>query len=388
MKKILLLIFTAMAFLQMNAQKNLDEYAGRYIFPAGSLTDDAIITVTDNAVLNISSSVGGSDLNYVEDDKYTLPQYGGTIIFVRDDSKNIQGFRISIPMAEVENLEAKKENSQSTDRQFETHAHRGNRGGQPENTIVSMIDAMDIGVTTLEMDLQITKDKKVIVSHDAYFNQNITTTPDGKFLTGDEARNRILYTMTYDSISKYDVGLKPNPNFPLKKNIAAKKPLLSDLLSATEAHAKEKNISIHYNIEIKSRPNDDGIQHPPVEEFVDLAMEVISKAGIESRTIIQSFDSRALQVMHRKYPNMKLSYLIEKNDKQTVDDIIEQLGFVPEVLSPLYTLVTPAMVNSCHSKNIKVIPWTVNDMAEMKNLKDMGVDGLISDYPDRLIQIK
>ena len=116
-------------------------------------------------------------------------------------------------------------------------------------------------------------------------------------------------------------------------------------------------------------------------------MSVISKAGISSRTIIQSFDNRALQVMHQKYPDVKLSLLIEEDDKRSVEQMIRDLGFVPEVISPAFELVTQNMIRYCHSNNIQVIPCTVNNEDDITLLKDMGVDGIISDYPDRLVKI-
>lgn len=385
MKKILLFIVLALSCSGIKAQvkTNLQDYAGRYIFPEGSLTESAIISIVNDTVLNISASIGECNLRYSKQEVFDLPQYGGDIVFYRNAANDVQGFKISIPMAGIENLEAYKEAKVV----FETHGHRGNRGGQPENTIAAMISAMDIGVTTLEMDLQVSKDKKIVVSHDPYFNEKITTTPEGKFLSVDDSHRRLLYTMNYDSIKKYDVGLKFNPDFPDQKKIAANKPLLSDLLQATETHSKAIKRTVLYNIEIKSDPAGDGIKHPSVEEFTDLAMSVISKAGISSRTIIQSFDNRALQVMHQKYPDVKLSLLIEEDDKRSVEQMIRDLGFVPEVISPAFELVTQNMIRYCHSNNIQVIPWTVNNEDDITRLKDMGVDGIISDYPDRLVKI-
>ena len=282
---------------------------------------------------------------------------------------------------------SKKNMSTSADNMFDKEAHRGGRGLMPENTIPAMLNAIDLDVTTLEMDTHISKDGKVVVSHDPYFNENITTTPEGKSLTKAEASQGILYNMLYDSIAKYDVGLKPYPAFPQQKKIAVHKPLLSALLDETEAYAKQKGKSIAYNIEIKSKQGGDGKLHPPVEEFVDRVMQVINEKGIASRTIIQSFDIRALQVMQKKYPQVATSLLIEASEKTSLDEQLQQLGFTPSVYSPNSALVTPALLQQCHDKKMKVIPWTVNDLAEMKRLKQMGVDGIISDYPNLFAQL-
>jgi glycerophosphoryl diester phosphodiesterase len=271
--------------------------------------------------------------------------------------------------------------------QLDKEAHRGGRGLMPENTIPAMLHAIDLDVTTLEMDTHISKDGQVVVSHDPYFNENFSTTPEGKSLTKEESRQRLLYTMTYDSIAKYDVGLKPYSTFPQQQKMAVHKPLLSALIDATEAYAKQNGKTIAYNIEIKSKQGGEGKLHPPVEEFVDKVMQVINKKDIASRTIIQSFDLRALQVMHRKYPQLATSLLIEANEKTSLDEQLQQLGFTPSAYSPNFALVTPSLVQQCHDKKMKIIPWTVNDLAEMKRLQQMGVDGIISDYPNLFRQL-
>lgn len=270
---------------------------------------------------------------------------------------------------------------------FDKQGHRGCRGLMPENTIPAMLKAIDLGVTTLEMDVVISKDNKVVVSHDPYFNENITITPQGTYLTKTEAAKRLIYMMTYDSIRKYDVGLKPHPDFPRQQKIAVHKPLLADLLDSSESHSGEKGRTISYNIEIKSKPENDGIKHPQVEEYVDLTMAVINTKKITLRTTIQSFDIRALQVMHRKYPNVATALLIEGDDKRSLDEQLQQLGFLPSIYSPHFSLVTSSLLQQCHQKGMKVIPWTVDTIEEIKKQKQLGVDGIISDYPDLFKQL-
>lgn len=271
---------------------------------------------------------------------------------------------------------------------FDMQAHRGGRGLMPENTIAAMLNAIDLDVTTLEMDVVISADKKVVLSHDPYFHENITSTPEGKFLTKAEAGKRLLYNMPYDSISRYDVGLKPHPDFTRQKKIAARKPLLADLLDATESYAAKQHKTLAYNIEIKSKPENDGKKHPPVEEFTDLAIAVINAQRAASRTTIQSFDPRALKAMHTKFPAISTSLLIEGTDKRTLAQQLEELGFTPTTYSPHFSLVTPGLIKQCHAGNIRVIPWTVNTLADLQRLKNMGTDGIITDYPDLFKQLK
>ena len=271
---------------------------------------------------------------------------------------------------------------------LDRQGHRGSRGLIPENTIPAMLKALELGVTTLEMDVVISKDNQVVVSHDVFFHQNITTTPEGKMLTKAEAEKRLLYTMPYDSIRKYDVGLKPHPDFPRQQKMAVQKPLLSDLLEAAERGAKQRRRPVFYNIEIKSKRENDGVKHPVIEEFVDLVMAVINEKGIGIRTTIQSFDPRALQVMHRKYPAVLTSLLMEGTDKRTLEEQLKELGFTPAVYSPHFSLVTPVLMEKCRQKNMKVIPWTVNSLDEMNRLISLKVDGIITDYPELFLQLK
>jgi glycerophosphoryl diester phosphodiesterase len=139
-----------------------------------------------------------------------------------------------------------------------------------------------------------------------------------------------------------------------------------------------------YNIETKTQPGTDNVYHPAPAEFVELLMQVINEKNIIEDVVIQSFDFRTLQYLHQHYPAVKTAMLIEDFDKRSLEDQVNALGFTPSIYSPAYSLVNPELVKKCHEKGIKIIPWTVNDKAKIDELKKMGVDGLISDYPDRL----
>jgi len=270
---------------------------------------------------------------------------------------------------------------------FDEQAHRGGRGLMPENTIISEKKAIDYGCT-LEMDLQMSKDHKIIVSHDPYFNSLYSLTPEGDPMTIEDAKSRLLYDMPYDSIKKYDVGSKPHPKFPEQKNIPATRPLLSMLIDSVEAYAERKEHVNHYNIEIKSSPEGDGKYYPSLEEYVNTAMNIIVSKGIAERTIIQSFDERALRMVHRKWPDIPISYLVKALHIDDVAGYIQTLGFMPDIFSPNYRLVTAQRVKAFHKHEIKVIPWTPNSLELMQKLKNMGVDGLITDYPNLFAQLK
>lgn len=266
---------------------------------------------------------------------------------------------------------------------FDKQGHRGCRGLMPENTIPAMIKALDLGVTTLEMDIAITKEKQPVLSHEPWFSHDITTKPDGEYMGDREERKFVIYWMTYNQVKTFDVGMKPYPRFPQQQKMKAVKPLLVDVIDSAENHAASTGRAMpFYNIETKTNPEFDSVFHPKPEEFVDILMKVIKEKGIENRTIIQSFDFRTLQYLHKEYPGVKTAMLIEDVDKRDLDDQLKDLGFIPTIYSPAYSLVNDKLVKKCHRQNIKVIPWTVNDKTEIEKLKTMGVDGIITDYPN------
>lgn len=197
-------------------------------------------------------------------------------------------------------------------KQLDKQGHRGCRGLYPENTIPGFLKAIDLGVTTLEMDLVITKDKQVILSHEPFFNHEITTLPNGESISESNERGFNIYEMPYSEVKKYDVGLKAHPRFLEQQKIKANKPLLSDVIDSVEIHVQTKQKQpVYYNIETKIQPQTDNVYHPDPKEFVDLMMAVILKKKIQNRVIVQSFDSRSLQYLHQNYPTIKTALLVE-----------------------------------------------------------------------------
>ncbi|PZR41755.1 MAG: glycerophosphodiester phosphodiesterase [Azospira oryzae] len=265
--------------------------------------------------------------------------------------------------------------------QLDKQGHRGSRGLMPENTVPAMIKALQLGVTTLELDVVISKDKHVLVSHDTYMSAEISRKPDGTDVTPDEAKQINLYQMPYAEIKTYDVGSKPHAGFPQQKKRKAYKPLLSELIDSVELYVKKNKLpKPSYNIEIKSQPAGDHISHPEPQEFADLVMSVLKSKKLGKRLTIQSFDVRSLKVMHEKYPEVTLSYLTA-NTKSLADNLAT-LGFTPPVYSPYYKTVTAETVKQCHDQRMKIVPWTVNTKEEINQLIALGVDGIITDYPD------
>lgn len=268
---------------------------------------------------------------------------------------------------------------------FDTEAHRGGRGLMPENTIPAMINGVNLGVRTLELDCHITADGKVVVSHDAVMSAAIMLKPDGTEITKTEEKNYVLYKMPYDSIRLFQEGVKQHPDFHDQKMIKTYKPLLAALIDSVESYVKANHLKpVNYNIETKSSPAGDNITNPVPDVFVSLLMAVIKQKNITDRVIIQSFDPRTLRVLHQQWPAVNTAFLTQAG---SYDDNIKKLGFVPTIISPEYKSVNEAMVKMAHENNVKVIPWTVNNEADMKVLANLKVDGIISDYPDKLVRV-
>lgn len=266
---------------------------------------------------------------------------------------------------------------------LDLQAHRGGRGLMPENTIPAMKNAIDLHVTTLEMDIAITKDHQAVLSHDPYMSPDFVTKPDGKPVSVAEAKNYKIYTLTYEEIRKFEVGTRYYPQFPKQQKMITYKPLLKDLIDSVEAYARVKNRPApFYNIETKTSPAGDGIYHPAPEEFMKVLMPVIISKGIEKRVIIQSFDPRTLEIVHRDYPAIKTALLVENTNGLSKN--LERLTFQPTIYSPYYLFVKEDLVKDCHEKGLKIIPWTVNTKSVIDTLIEQGVDGIITDYPDLL----
>lgn len=266
---------------------------------------------------------------------------------------------------------------------FDKEGHRGCRGLMPENTIPAMLHAVGMGVTTLEMDIVFTKDGKAILSHEPFFNHEITTKPDGTFIDEKDEKNFNIYQMSYEEVQQYDVGMKPHPRFPTQEKIKATKPLLTDVFAAVKKDMMtRKRPYPFFNIETKTTPATDEIYHPKPAIFVDALMKVIKDNQMENHVIIQSFDIRTLKYLHENYPYMLTALLIEETDAEMIGDKIQAMGFMPDILSPHYSLITKDLLNSWHSHKRKVIPWTVDDKKEIDRLRSLGVDGIITDYPN------
>ena len=251
----------------------------------------------------------------------------------------------------------------------------------PENSIPSFIKALEYPITTLELDVVVSKDKQLILSHEPWMSHHICSHPNGKAVSEEEAKQLNIYEMTYEEIKTYDCGSRGNEGFPNQQAMKVYKPSLKDMVRAIEAYCKKSGRSLpYYNIEMKSHPIGDDVYHPKPDVFAQLCLQELKDLGIESRANIQSFDVRCLEAVRALDKDIVLAYLVE--GEGGIEEKLNLLSFKPEIYSPEHILLSKAAVDSLHQLSIKVIPWTVNDKKRMKELIEMGVDGIITDYPN------
>jgi glycerophosphoryl diester phosphodiesterase len=284
---------------------------------------------------------------------------------------------------------------------FDLQGHRGARGLAPENTLPAFARALAIGVTTLELDAGLTEDGVVVVAHDRRLNPDIVRGTDGRWLVG---RTRTIRELTFHELGRYDVGrIRPGSDysrrFPLQRRMdGVRIPKLEDVFAlAREAH----NDEVRFNIETKLSPLTPDETAGP-DELARAVIKVVRANGVERRTTIQSFDWRTLAVVQREAREIATAYLT--SDAENVRDVgagpspwtnglrLADHGSVPKMVkaaggriwSPNYGDLTEALVKEAKGLGLQVLPWTVNDPPEMERLIDWGVDGIITDYPDRL----
>jgi len=264
------------------------------------------------------------------------------------------------------------------------YGHRGARGLFPENTLPGFIYAANLGLAGIEMDVVISKDNKVVVSHEPWMNPKTCTKPNHSkvgFL-----RRKNLYRMNYADIKLYDCGLRGNSGFTKQKKIAAYKPLLSEVVEQVEKalhHAKHP-LPI-YIIEIKSNWITDNKLHPPPEEFVRLVLDEIKPFGINERILIQSFDMRPLDIIHKINPGIMLGMLVRS--PRFIRRRMKALSFTPHTCGTYYKLTSERWVKRIHSLGMKSLVWTENEKSDMLNHLKMGVDGIITDYPEMALEV-
>ena len=271
---------------------------------------------------------------------------------------------------------------------FDSQGHRGARGLFPENSIPSFTEALTHGMTTLELDTTLTKDGRLIVHHDTQTNPSICLSA-----LQEPIESQPIRQLTADYLRTLECGMLPQERFPEQQQLAGAHPLpLDELLQQIEEISAEKGLQPRYNVELKF-PKD--VTAEDVSLSVDRILLVLAKTGLTNRSTIQSFHLPALELVHQRAPQQQLSALFYTTRKLYLKQRLGMRGHQRSciqktvqlnagTISPHYSLVDRRFIKQAHAANLKVVPWTVNEPATMKKLIKLGVDGLISDYPDRL----
>ncbi len=248
------------------------------------------------------------------------------------------------------------------------YGHRGARARMPENTLPAFEYAIQQGVDALEMDMAVTKDNVIVISHDPILETPVCTGP----------RNGVvIHTLTLAEVRQWDCGAVQNPKFTTQKAVpGTRMPTLDDVFQLAGKG------SFDYNIETKSFPERPEYTPPP-DEFARMVLEKVRHYQLEKRVILQSFDFRTLVAMRKLAPGIRLSALTEM-DPRSFTTIAKEAANA-EIVSPYYKLVTANKVAEAHAAGIQVVPWTVNETADWDKLIEAKVDAIISDDPAALI---
>ncbi|MGH8765882.1 MAG: glycerophosphodiester phosphodiesterase [Burkholderiales bacterium] len=284
---------------------------------------------------------------------------------------------------------------------FDLQGHRGARGLAPENTLPAFQRALELGVTTLELDVGVTRDGVVVISHDTALNPNHTRDASGRFL---EAPGPAIHSLTWAQLQAYDVGrLKPGTDyarqFPDQRPVDGTRiPRLADLFDLVKRSGDDK---LRFDIETKLDPSRPG-EAPDPEAFAHALVAEIRKAGMSARATVQSFDWRTLQVVQNIAPEIPTAYLTiqrrfdnigasrPEGSPWTAGFEFRAYGSVPKMIKAAGGGLWSAYIEDLDAQNVKeaqglglkVLAWTVNDPAAMARMIELGVDGLITDRPD------
>jgi glycerophosphoryl diester phosphodiesterase len=286
---------------------------------------------------------------------------------------------------------------------FDLQGHRGARGLAPENTLAAFRTALDLGVTTLETDLAVTKDDVLVISHDPLLNPDLVRGPDGKWIDAGPP----ICSLTVAELKRYDIG-RLNPAAKYAQQFPEQKPVDGERFPTLAEFFAAAGPDVRFNIEIKTDPTKPDLTVDP-NRFAQLAVDAIRLGKAGRRSTIQSFDWRGLIEARRLAPEIATGCLsIESNNMDTVGrasgqpspwlaglDLAAHGGSVPRlasqagcaVWSPFWRNATAENVKEAQALGLKVVPWTVNNSSEMTRLIDIGVDGLITDYPDRALPV-
>src|SRR5688500_12339643 len=255
---------------------------------------------------------------------------------------------------------------------IDLQGHRGARGLLPENTLPAFERAIALGVTTVELDVGITRDGVVVIHHDRTLNPDLARGPDGQWV---RAPAPAIHSLTFAELQRYDVG-RIRPGSEYFSRFKDQKPIDGTRIPRLEELLKKK-ANVRFNIETKISPEAPHETLAP-EPFARALIAEVRKAGVETRTTIQSFDFRTLKVVEREAPEIATAYLTSRRHPEPAK-VYESWA---KIWSPEFTMLNAQVVSAARKLNLKISPWTVNEPGDIARMLELEVDGIISDYPD------
>ncbi len=256
--------------------------------------------------------------------------------------------------------------------------HRGCRGLLPENTITAFNKAIELGVDGIEWDVVVNKNNELIISHEPVIDASYCYDKEGKSFSKSEEKKYNIYQMTSEEVKAFDCGSKPYPKFPEQAKIKSYKPTLQEAFASIQFKPTTTIL-----FEIKSVPAEYGSYQPTPEKYARIIANEIEKFQYKENIIFMCFDAKMLEAMHQLLPNYRYVYLTYL-PLTSATAFLNDLSFTPYALGMLDLTITKKIVTAAHEKNVKVFAWTVNKIETAEKLKRKNVDGLITDYPDRI----
>ena len=258
--------------------------------------------------------------------------------------------------------------------QFDLQGHRGARARFPENSLPAFRHALACGCTTWELDLAVTHDSVLVVSHEPWLRPGLCLGPEGLPIARPE--EFLIYAHSAEALATCDCGSLPDPKFPNSTRLPVSKPRLEEVVRIAPDTTR-------FNLEIKYFPDHIGIWHPDATTFAALVLVAIQEANLADRVTVQSFAPDALEAVHRLAPELATVLLVDQPG--TLRNWLRALSFTPFAISPSFSLLTDRHIRAAHRRGMAVVPWTVNDELEFQRLVARGVDGIITDDPCRML---
>ncbi len=257
----------------------------------------------------------------------------------------------------------------------EIFGHRGFRGMYPENSIIGFQKAIELGITGIELDVVVNKNKELVVSHEHFFQKEFCFDSLGREIQKES--DYLIYNMTQEQISKFDCGSKYYSRFPDQIKLKTTKPLFQDFIQSINL---TKNVLL---LEVKSNPKEYGISQPQPKEYCEIILNELKNYPFKSNVRIMSFDNQILEELHKSdssYPLIYLTYL-----PKSTRYFLKKLSFTPYALGMFYPTINRRKVNDLKNAKVKLFAWTVNSIETSEKLRQNGVDGIITDFPNLIM---